>query len=345
MKKKALKAVLVGCGGICNAWLNPIKKFTDVEITGLVDLKKSNAERIKEQNELHSAEISASLGDLLKKQQPDIVFDCTIPEAHVHVTLEALKHGCHVLGEKPMADTMSNARKMVKAAEKANKLYAVIQNRRYLDNIITFRQLVHSGKLGDLHTLNADFYLGPHFGGFREEMDHVLLLDMAIHTFDQARFITDASPVSVYCHDWNPKGSWFKHGASAQAIFEMSDGLVFNYRGSWCAEGMNTSWECDWRAQGSGGSALWDGADSIQAEAKSKVESQGSFMSKIRKLSTPVKKKIKNPGHSGVIREFLDCVKNGKTPQTVCQDNIKSLAMVHAAIESAEAGRKINIKL
>ena len=49
-------------------------------------------------------------------------------------------------------------------------------------------------------------------------------------------------------------------------------------------------------------------------------------------------------GHAGVIREFLDCLEKGTEPQTVCTDNIKSLAMVHAAVESAETGKKIQIK-
>jgi len=43
------------------------------------------------------------------------------------------------------------------------------------------------------------------------------------------------------------------------AIFEMSNGVVFNYRGRWCAEGLNTPWECTWRAVGEKGTALWDG--------------------------------------------------------------------------------------
>ena len=41
-------------------------------------------------------------------------------------------------------------------------------------------------------------------------MESPLILDMAIHTFDQARFITGADPVSVYCHEFNPPGSWYK---------------------------------------------------------------------------------------------------------------------------------------
>ena len=41
-------------------------------------------------------------------------------------------------------------------------------------------------------------------------MESPLLLDMAIHTFDQARFITGADALSVYCHEFNPAGSWYR---------------------------------------------------------------------------------------------------------------------------------------
>ena len=44
----------------------------------------------------------------------------------------------------------------------------------------------------------SDFFLGVHFGGFRDKMQHVLLLDMAIHTFDAARFIIGQDAKDVY---------------------------------------------------------------------------------------------------------------------------------------------------
>ncbi|MCP4398893.1 MAG: Gfo/Idh/MocA family oxidoreductase, partial [bacterium] len=194
--------------------------------------------------------------------------------------------------------------------------------------------------IGPLTTLNADFYLGAHFGGFRDEMEHVLILDMAIHSFDQARYISGSDPLTVYCYEWNPAGSWYRQGASAMAIFEMSNGMVFNYRGSWCAEGLNTPWECHWRAVGEHGSALWDGEDGIQAQSPA---GQEGFIRPMQDVDIPASPALKRTGHGGVIAEFLDCVKNGGIPQTICTDNIKSLVMVHAAIESAATGKKVTI--
>jgi len=336
-----VKAVLVGCGGIANSWLKPLTLFSDCKIVGLVDIKKDNAARKRDEFNLKDAGVFETLGEALAVTRPDVVFNLTIPAAHMVVTVEALSNGCHVLGEKPMANSIEEARRMIKAAKKAGKICAIVQNRRYMDGIIRFSDMLQSGVIGELTTLNADFYIGAHCGGFQNEMEHPLLLDMAIHSFDQARFISGKDPVSVYCVEWNPNGSWYKHGASAMAIFEMTDGLIFNYRGSWCAEGVNTSWECSWRAAGSGGSAIWDGGTDMKAERPARRE---GVISPLTEISIPLAGPIENSRHAGVIREFLDCVRNGGEPQTVCHENIKSLAMVHSAIKSAATSRKVTIK-
>lgn len=339
--ERKLRAVLVGCGGMSHAWLSVAKEIPCLEMVGLVDLNEAAARRRAEEFGLTDAFIGTDLEQALQSTSPDIVFDCTVPEAHAPVTLLALAHGCHVLGEKPMADSMENARKMVAAAKEAGRLYAVIQNRRYDPRIRRLRAFLQSGHIGQLTTLHSDFFIGAHFGGFRDRMPHVLLLDMAIHTFDAARFLTGADPVAVTCVEWNPPGSWYDHDASAVAVFEMTGGLVYTYRGSWCAEGLNTSWESDWRAIGTQGSARWDGHDLFQAEV---VVGDTGFIRERQTAQIPeCDPGPKTGGHAGLIHEFVRCVQTGETPETVCTDNIKSLAMVFGAIESARLGRRVTI--
>jgi predicted dehydrogenase len=344
MIKPFLTAVLVGCGGISSAWLKPAKDIPGLKITGLVDIVDENARRRADEFDLSQAVIGTDLGQVLDATHPDIVFDCTIPEAHLPTTLAALRHGCHVLGEKPLADSMEHAREMVAAAQSSGKLYAVMQNRRYLEPTRKIQQFITSGALGPLNTVNCDFYLGPHFGGFREQMEHVLLMDMAIHTFDQARFMTGADPSSVYCKEWNPPGSWYRHGASAIAIFEMDtpeakNQIVYTYRGSWCAEGLRTSWEAEWRFIGLNGSLKWDGQQGFSAETAALTN---GFWSEVLPIDLPSNTNAEmTQGHASCIREFVESVRSGGVPGTVCTDNIKSLAMVFGAIESASTGNKV----
>ena len=339
-----ITAVMAGCGGISGAWLRALEEMPDVRIVGFVDLVEENARRRAEEYGAGSGTpVGADLSEMLTRTRPQVVFDCAIPEAHCDITLTALAHGCHVLGEKPLADTMDNARRMVAAAREAGRIFAVIQNRRYDANIRRARHVVASGAIGPLTTVNCDFYIGAHFGGFRDHMRHVLLLDMAIHTFDAARLLTAADPVAVYCHEWNPAGSWYDHDASAVAVFELSNGIVYTYRGSWCAEGLNTTWECDWRLIGQRGSLTWDGATGFRGEVVAKT---GGFRSEMADLQAPeIDAGEKVGGHAGNIREFVRCVRQGAVPETAAEDNIKSLAMVFGAIESAETGKRVEIAM
>jgi predicted dehydrogenase len=343
MQNQKIRAVLAGCGRMSRAWLSAISKLSDVEIVGLVDIIEEAARKRATEYALHDALIGTDLQSVLERTSPDALFNCTIPEAHYETTMEALKQGCHVLSEKPLADSLEHAREMIAAAQRAGKLFAVIQNRRYDPNIRRLQSFLSSGALGPLTTINSDFYIGAHFGGFREHMKHVLLLDMAIHTFDAARLLTGADPVAVYCQEWNPAGSWYDHDASAVAIFEMTSGIIYTYRGSWCADGLPTTWESDWRIIGQRGSVKWDGAEHFQAQV---VTATGGFISNYQDVQIPPYDNRQMIGeHVGLIQEFISCIKTGAQPETIATDNIKSLAMVFGAIESAETGRRVAITI
>ena len=106
---ESLRAVLVGCGAISWAWIDASQKIRDLEIVALVDLGEEVARRKATEYRLTDVLVDTNLSAVLDEVAPDIVFDCTAPKAHLGVTLEALKHGCHVLGEKPMSESMADA--------------------------------------------------------------------------------------------------------------------------------------------------------------------------------------------------------------------------------------------
>ncbi len=338
--ENTLRIVMVGCGYMSRVWLDVVAAMPDVVIVGLVDVVEDTARKRADEYNLSRAMISTDLATVFAQTAVDAIFNCTIPEAHYAVTSQALQHGCHVLSEKPLADSMEHARELVALSQRVGKIFSVIQNRRYDLHIRRFQHFLASGALGPLTTVNSDFYLAPHFEGFRAHMRHVLLLDMAIHSFDAARLLIGADPLSVYCKEWNPPGSWYDYDASALAIFEMSNGVVYTYRGSWCADGLPTTWECDWRCIGQRGSATWDGGERYQAQV---IAQPGDFISAYEDVEVPPYAALNIGGHAGLIQEFVACIKSGTQPETNAADNIKSLAMALGAIESAEKGLPVHI--
>ena len=192
-----MNAVLVGCGAMSKAWLDAARQIDGLAIVGLVDLDAERAKARALEYGLDGAVIGTSLEQVLDQTRPDAVFDVVVPAARRDVAFAAFAHNCHLLTEKPLADTPENARAIVEAARRAGRVHAVVQNRRYVANVRRIRRFLDSGAIGKPTSIHADFFIAPHFGGFREEMAHVLLLDMAIHTFDAARYMVGGDPAGV----------------------------------------------------------------------------------------------------------------------------------------------------
>jgi predicted dehydrogenase len=332
------RAIVVGAGGISNAWFPPIQAEA-VQVAAVVDLRQEAAQAQVDKYQLKDARIFTDLDKALAETKADFVIDLTIPDAHCEVTVKALNAGFHVIGEKPMAASMDEARRMVQASEKTGKLYMVSQSRRWDPKHVTVANTTRAGSLGTLTTLNCDFFLAAHFGGFRDQMESPLILDMSIHHFDLARMFAGADAVSVYAEEFNPHGSWYKGDVAADCLFEMTGGMRFAYRGSWCAEGCHTSWNGDWRIIGDRGTMIYQ----LDQEPRGEVITANEGFMRPRGPLPVATTLVEKRGMHGGLDEMLRFLRTGTKPQTECHDNINSLAMVFAAMASSRAGKRVKL--
>lgn len=324
-----LRVIQVGAGGMGQAWLRNDAENPDIELVGIVDL---NLEAARAGAAVYGDESIATGGDLMtmvSSLQPDAILDITVPVAHHPVTTDALFAGLPVLGEKPAANTLAEALSLAAAAEVTGELFMVSQSRRYNDQLVALKQ--RAGLLGDLGTVTTEFFKAPRFGGFREEMDNVLLLDMAIHPFDSVRYLLDRDPLTVYCESYNPSWSWYRGDAAANAVFEFEGGVRYAYSGSWCAPGAETSWNGSWRVSGANGSALWNGDEAPTSETP---DADAGGLPALPSVGDSI---------AGSLRAFVGALRTGETPDGEVHGNVMSLAMVEAAIESKDTGRRIAI--
>jgi predicted dehydrogenase len=139
--------------------------------------------------------------------------------------------------------------------------------------------------------------------------------------------------VSAWCREFNTAWSWYKGNASAVCVFEMADGAIFTYRGSWCAEGVNTTWECDWRLVGRRGTAIWNGKEAPWAEITPPREKH-DFINKGTRVEAPLDWTGRE-GHPGCLDEMFASLLEGRPAETECTDNLKTVEMVFGAIESS----------
>lgn len=320
------RLIQVGAGGMGRAWLRTIADNPDVDLVGLVDLDVAVARAAADEHGYGDVPVAASIDAL--GVEADAVVDVTVPAAHPVVSVEALQRGLPVLCEKPLAETVRECLAMVAASEVSGKLLMVSQSRRYFRAGAAFgRQLSELGAIG---TLSCEFFKAPHFSGFRERMAEPLLVDMAIHQFDLARKLIGSEPVSVYCESYNPDWSWFDGNAAASAIFRFADGTRFAFTGSWCAPGLETSWNGRWRASSVGGTATWDGDNPPVAELAT-----GEALPAVM---------VDDPEQiAGSLVEFVAAVRESTVPQSEVHSNVISIAMVEAAVRSASSGAPVQI--
>lgn len=332
------RLIVVGAGGIADAWFPAIKK-QELQVVAVVDLKKEAALARIDKYQLSGTVAYDDPQKAFHEVRADFVLDLTIPDAHYDITCSALEAGFHVIGEKPMASTLDQARKMVRTSEKTGKLYMVSQSRRWNGIHTAITRTLQQDVLGTLTTLNCDFYIGAHFGGFRDQMTSPLILDMAIHHFDMARMFCSQNPVSVYAEEFNPVGSWYRGAPAANVLFEMTQHIRFAYRGSWCAEGCHTGWDGDWRIIGDKGTLVYTDSKNIRCQV---VAGQEGFH---RPLNTvPITPDpLQTTAMEGALCEMLRFIRTGQIPQTECHDNIHSFSMVIAALESIKTGQRVRL--
>jgi predicted dehydrogenase len=295
-----LRVVIVGAGGMGRAWLATVAASPDVP-----DLP-----------------IGGDALTLARQTGAQALINVTVPEAHHPVTTAALFAGLPVLGEKPVAENVSQALSLAAAAEVTGELFMVSQSRRWNPQLAALRGMTE--RLGAIGTVNTAFFRAERFGGFRDLMAHPLLVDMAIHAFDSARYLLRAEPVTAYCQTYNPPWSWYAGDANATAMFEMDGGTRYLYTGSWCSPGEITSWNGTWRVSGERGTALWDGDHEPVVDAEVDAgEPDGSPYS----------------GIDGALQVFVRALRTGQPPSGEVHENVMSLAMVEAAVRSAASGR------
>ncbi|MET3769803.1 putative dehydrogenase [Marisediminicola sp. UYEF4] len=313
-------------------WLELLASTADVTVVGLVDLDVDLAHAALTELAVSGVIVGTSVTEVAAFVDAHAVINVTVPVAHHPVTTEALFLGFPVLSEKPIAPTVAQTLSLAAAAEVTGQLLMTSQSRRYYRSLKEFRRLLQS--IGRVGILTTDFFVAPRFGGFRDEMPFPLLVDMAIHPFDVARYLLGANPTSVYCESFNPPWSWYAGDAATTAIFEFADGARYTYTGSWCSGGLETSWNGSWRASGSGGTATWNGEDSPLGAGF-----DGNGLAPLSVGSDAEGLEV----IAGALAEFIASLRTGNAPSGEVHSNLFSLAMVEAAVRSAETGARVAI--
>ncbi len=312
-----------------DVWLRTVRSLDCAEHVAMVDINPSVIERQCARYGLDRKRCFTSLPQALSEVEADAVLDITPPRFHEEVAMQAFEAGLHVLSEKPLADSLEAARRIVERSERAGLVHMVAQNYRYSPPVQTLKAALAGGEMGRPAQVRVDFFKGPHFGGFRVEMDYPLIVDMAIHHFDMLRYLLDAEPTAVFGRTWNPSWSWFKGDASAFVLFDFGD-IHASYNASWCSNGAETPWNGNWRFE------CEKGVVELKDD-RVYVTPVGRPSRQVPPVEMPLS------GQSYLLAEFCRAIAEGHVPATSGRDNLKSLGMVFSTLRSFASGQLVRM--
>lgn len=328
MKKRRI--VQVGVGSMGRTWALRLRESKHWEAVAYVDVSPESLRAAQEACAVPAERCYTDLAKALREVEADALLDVTPQQYRKEVCTAAFERGLDVLCEKPLADSLRNAKTLVKRAEKAGVTLMVAQNYRYQSPAQTAKRFIRGGQPGEIGYVSIRFCKGPHFGGYREEMAYPLVLDMSIHHFDLIRGILGVDVAAVQATSVDAPWNWNKGDATVMAQLELSNGAVANYFGTWVAQGAETTWNGDWRFEGSEGVLLWED-DAL------------SFSNRPdrRRKVPPVKWPLAH--QACLLKEFAQALNEGRAPETSGRDNLNSLATTYAVVRSARERRRVSL--
>lgn len=336
--ERPARVVVVGAGSMGSWWAREVVASGVAELVGVADLVEGAPQRVIDQSGAEdpaAVAVGADGVDLALELGADLIVNPTVPVAHHPVTVKALHAGIPVLGEKPVTETLPEAISLLAHAELTGVPFMVSQSRRFFRQVRQLRSFVAAH--GPTVMTSAFFSLFTEMEGFRRTQDHPLLRDMGIHAFDTARYILDADPVAVTARGTRPEWSVYHHDATVSATFEMSDGSLFAYHGTWNARGLPTWWNSEWRIGAQHGSATWDGTGAPVVGTEDEEET-ARLQAAIDAETAPEPDQI-----AASLVECVSALREGRTPMCEIHENVLSFAMVEAAVAAVERGERVEI--
>ena len=215
--RKPVSIVAIGAGNRTNKYLEYVKQHPDrVRLVGVVELNDIRRQSVAERFGLEPSQCYADYHDFFRNPvQTDAVMVCTPENMHFEPTMLAIEAGYHVLLEKPIAQTLEECQAIGEAARKKGVLVSVCHVLRYHPYFMKVKELVDSGELGHIISINHRTSVGVDRAahGFvrgiwrSERLSNPMLMSKCCHDIDFLLWLTKTP-----CRKLTSFGSlrWFK---------------------------------------------------------------------------------------------------------------------------------------
>ncbi len=342
-----VKVGIIGCGSITKYRHAPEYAMNpNSEIMGFFDLRKERAAEMAGQ---FGGKVYETVEEMLAEKSIDAVSVCAANNFHAPVTIAALEAGKHVLCEKPMATSVTDAINMITAAQKAGKFLMIGHNQRLAAAHVKVKRILNSGEMGKIISFKTSFaHSGPEGWSadksantwFFSKKDAILgaMGDLGIHKADLIRWLIGDEIVEVSAFvstldKKGPDGRLIEVDDNAICLLRSKTGITGTLCASWTnygAEDNSTILYCS-----EGVIKIYENPD-FPIEINKRNGERVYYQ--IGKIQTN-----ESQTQSGIIDLFVNSLVNNTPPEISGEEGLAALKIIFACLESSLTGKTVKI--
>ena len=274
--------------------------------------------------------------DLLARSDVDAVVICSPNADHCRMTLDAARAGKHVLCEKPLALTLSEADEMIRVCQEQGVFLGTAYPCRFSPVMWQMKQAVDEGQIGDILYMSStnhlgasppnrrpdDWFIDPARSGGGCIRDHI------VHDLDLCRWFSGREPLEVYAEAGHLAVPNLPVEDTGMLLVTFEDGLVGTIDPSWNRPRTWTRWgDVTMRLLGTEGSIEGD----LTAQVVARTVDTMRWLPYDENMNT------------WLLRDFSTAVLEGRPPLATGEDGRAGVAVTLAAYESIETHRPVRV--
>ena len=352
--RTTLRGALLGCGHVALFHLRAWSEIEGVQIVALANRTVSKAEALAREFGIPSAHVYGDYRALLDSEalgeNLDFVDIATAPHVHRQQVEAAAARGVHVLCQKPLAPTLEDARAMIAFCDRAGVLFSVNENWRWRRWYRDIKRLLDEGVIGRPFYIRIARHKNgtlPRLDGsppplfaeqpYTAQMDRLIVYEWGIHLVDVLRFLF--GPVtSVYAR--TDRVSPLCQGEDRAVLTLEVGGVTCLIDISWATvEGSARFSQLEQvTVEGDAGTIelLPEQDDSLRVTTEAGTRQRPAF--------DGAPEETYQASYTAAQRHFIECLREGRAPETVATDNVKTLAAMMAASESAARNQVVCLR-
>ena len=344
------KMIQVGTGGWGASWcwrhLPPNVADGLIEVVAAVDINPEALRNAKDGLGLRDDQCYTDIRKAFDENAADFCTVVVPPAYHEPAVDQALDHGMHILSEKTIADTLEASIRIANKVESAGAKMGVTMSHRFRQDITTLRHLIRSGAHGPLDYIVCRFTCECRsygtWGRFRYEIPDPLMIEGSVHHLDLLADMAGGECGDLYAQTWQPSWGEFAGDAQALVTMQVAGGARVMYEGAktnavglngWGQEYIRAECQRATLIMSHGGIERFDYDPQRKQPAKREGEGEA-----VPLLEQP------KWANAWLVEKFVRWLDGGEPMETNVHDNLQSVALIFAAIESSRCERPVNVQ-